>query len=370
MRIVVIDIAASKTGALSILNDFYEYVKQYESMHEWIFLLSKPYLEETEHIKVIEMPQVKKNWFERICFDMVTGASYIEKLKPDLVFSLQNTLLRGYRGKQVVYIHQPLGFQTEKKFSLLKSSEREYAIYQHLIGRLINASARKADRVIVQTKWMREAVIKKAHAKADRVVAIMPDVENMGQPDPKVQRRNNLFFFPSGVMIYKNHECVLKACTILNQKGITDFEVVFTISDLGEVTDYQYDNKHEIVKCLGHIEKQEVINYYQRSVLLFPSYIETFGYPLAEARQFESLILASDEPFCHEVLEGYSNAYYFNPFSPTELAELMEKMIKGNIIKSDSDKIIREATEDTNSEAEHITKKSSWAKVVETIVSC
>ncbi|NLG04596.1 MAG: glycosyltransferase family 4 protein [Clostridia bacterium] len=370
MRIVVIDTAASKTGALSVLNDFYEYVKTYETMHDWIFLLSKPYLEETEHIKVIEISQVKKNWFERIRFDLITGAGFVANLKPDVVFSLQNTLLRGYHGKQVVYIHQPLGFQTEKNFSFLKRNEREYAIYQHLIGKLINASAKRADKVIVQTKWMQQAVIKKTHAKAENVVNIMPDVESMGQPDPNTEHLSNLFFFPSGVMIYKNHECVLKACDILNQRGITDFKIVFTISDLREVTDYRYAREDQTVKCLGQIDKEEVIAYYQKSVLLFPSYIETFGYPLAEARQFESLIVASDEPFCHEVLEGYQNAYYFNPFSPKELADLMENIITGKIKRAEvvlKDQIV---TEKLTQKTEQTTKKSSWAKVVEVIVNC
>ena len=53
--------------------------------------------------------------------------------------------------------------------------------------------------------------------------------------------------------------------------------------------------------------------------------------PLAEARQLGTVILASDCPFCHEVLEGYENAYYFHPFREEELAELMEQVICGKI---------------------------------------
>ena len=41
MKIVVNDLAASEGGALSVLLDFYEAVKQYDLENEYIFLLSK-----------------------------------------------------------------------------------------------------------------------------------------------------------------------------------------------------------------------------------------------------------------------------------------------------------------------------------------
>lgn len=333
MRIVVNDIAASKTGALSILTDFYHYIAEHDRENEWIFLLGGSYIEETERIKVHVMQKVKKSWINRLCFDLFTGASYIRALKPDVVFSLQNTITFGYKGKQIVYVHQPLGFQTVKKFSLLKSNEREYAIYQYFIGAIINASIRRADKVIVQTDWMRNAVAKKAHVSTNKIVQILPDVENLNQYRRQGVRKSNQFFFPSGVMIYKNHECILRACTLLNQKEITDFNILFTIDDeaLKSITDYQYDNQHENITTTGRLTKEQVLDAYNERTLIFPSYIETFGYPLAEARQFESPILASDCPFCHEVLEGYQDVNYFDPFNPAELADLMEKSI-GNAL--------------------------------------
>ena len=39
MRIVVNDIAASKGGALTVLKDFYNCVRENDTENEWIFLL-------------------------------------------------------------------------------------------------------------------------------------------------------------------------------------------------------------------------------------------------------------------------------------------------------------------------------------------
>ena len=338
MRIVVNDIAASKTGALSILKDFYAYIRDHDREHEWIFLIGGPFLEETQRIHIIIRDDVKSGWKNRLKFEFLTGSRFIESLKPDVVFSMQNTLTRGkirdVRGRkipQVLYVHQPLGFQKTKRFSFLKQEEREYAVYQYLIGAMIDASVKKADKVIVQTEWMRDAAAEKTRRAKSDIVNILPDVEDLSGFRREGAFRDNEFFFPSCEILYKNHECILKAAAILNRKGITDFKVRFTLKGLSDVTKRTYDDPYHNIEWMGRIDRERVFSYYNTGTLIFPSYIETFGVPLAEARQMNTLILASDCPFCREVLKGYENAYYFNPFCEEELALLMEKVIRGEI---------------------------------------
>lgn len=354
MRIVVNDIAASKTGALAILLDFYEYVKNHGKEHEWIFLTGVKCIDNPpENIRVIIMDHVKKSQKDRLKFDLLTGSDFLERLEPDVIFSLQNTLTRGkirrlnprmLDGKivaakgdkvpQVLYVHQPLGFQKLKRFSFLKREEREYATYQYLIGALIDASVKRADKIIVQTQWMKEAVKEKLHIDDAKIEKVLPDVASVAQYAPSDINDTfdcKHFFFPSGEILYKNHECAIKAAAILNERGYKDFKIHFTLKGLSDVTDRKYDDPYGNIVWSGRIERAEVLKEYTKGTLLFPSYIETFGVPLAEARQMKTLVLASDCPFSHEVLEGYNNAYYFNPFSPAELADLMEKVIVGEL---------------------------------------
>ncbi|MDD3412657.1 MAG: glycosyltransferase [Lachnospiraceae bacterium] len=338
MRILVNDIAASKTGALSILTDFYEYVKLYDKENEWIFLIGGPFIEETDRIKVIIMERVKSSQKNRLKFDLIQGSRFIKKYQPDVVFSLQNTLTRGniYNSNgdkipEILYVHQPLGFQKWKKFSFFKSEEREYAIYQYLIGAMIDASVKKADRVIVQTAWMKEAVIRKTLIAPDKIENILPNIPDLSSYKKEGEHNPKQFFFPSGEILYKNHECILKASRLLNQRGITDYKVFFTLKSLEDVTKRVYEDNHDNIHWMGRISREEVFSFYNTSTLIFPSYIETFGVPLAEARQMNTLILASDCPFCHEVLDGYENAYFFNPFKEQELSQLMEHVISGKL---------------------------------------
>ncbi|MCR4808155.1 MAG: glycosyltransferase [Lachnospiraceae bacterium] len=340
MRIVVDDIAASKTGALSVLRDFYDHILENDRENEWIFVLGDKLLEEKDNIKVLVRDDVKASRKKRLEFDLKTGASYFESLKPDLLFSMQNTLPRGYKGRQVLYVHQPLPFQTWKSFSFFKSEEREYAVYQYLIGRMITSSVRQADRVIVQTQWMKDAVMNKTGIGEDKIIKVMPDVavpEDINKDTDRLDNSviNNRFFYPAGEILYKNHSLIMEAVGILKKRGVSDLEVSFTLKE-GDLARLDKYPKYEEVKYLGRISREEVFERYRNEVLLFPSYIETFGYPPAEASAVGGRILASDCPFCHEVLKGYGKVKYFDPFRPEELADLMEQVIKGEAFSGES----------------------------------
>ncbi|MCR4923889.1 MAG: glycosyltransferase [Lachnospiraceae bacterium] len=356
MKVIVNDIAASKTGALSVLKDFYECVKEKGKEHEWIFLLSDHYVEETDNISVIVYDKVKKSRKERLKFDYLYGKKEINALKGDVYFSMQNTLMAGIKARQVLYVHQPLGFQNAKNFSLFKAEEREYAIYQHIISKLVYSSIKRADKTIVQTKWMKDAIIKKTGVKSDKVVNIMPDVREIS-PKPNRDKRGpdqRLFFYPAAGLLYKNHECILRAIDILKKDGIDDFKVYLTLTK-EELSYYSKGRVYENIVCLGSIEREKVIENYYSSVLLFPSYIETFGYPLMEGRMADTIILSSDCDFSREVLEGYDKAYFFDPFDPAGLAGLMKSCIKGQLKVKEDLKSLPADSQKT---------ESSWVRVI------
>ena len=77
---------------------------------------------------------------------------------------------------------------------------------------------------------------------------------------------------------------------------------------------------------------------YNSSVILFPSYVETVGLPLLEAKELNRIILASNCPFSKEILEDYPNGYIFSYKNHHELTELMKKVIDGEIIKKEIEK--------------------------------
>ena len=324
MRIVVNDIAASTGGAMTVLRDFYRCVCESDTENEWIFLLGDRYFEETDNVKIIPMPEIKKSGVKKLLFDFVTGRKFVSALHPDVVFSMQNIITFGLKVPQVAYIHQSIPFQSAKTFSFFKGSERKLAVIQHLIGRIIKHSAKKSDRVIVQTEWMKEAVCRLCCIPADRVSVVMPQVKPFAVASAPAFD-SSAFFYPTAPAMYKNNAVLFAASEQLAQKSL-DFTVTMTLPE---------DKSRERVACVGRLPYDEVVARYHASTLVFPSYIETFGYPLAEARQAGTIVLASDTAFSREVLAGYPNAYFFDPFRPQDLAALMEQVVRGEIVRQD-----------------------------------
>lgn len=348
MRVVVNDIAASGGGgALTMLESFHRHVRDLDEENDWVFLLGSDLLDESAHIRTIVLPEVKNSWLRRLVFELISGRRLIKSLKPDVVFSLQNTYTYGVRCPQVVYVHQSLPFQQTKSFSLWRRKERLLAIYQHVIGAIIKQSIRRADHVIVQTQWMREAVLDQVGIANDRVDSVLPDLDDLRQFKFEGTLDLGAFFSPTADHIYKNNGCIYAACRLLRQQGVVNFKVTMTM---------EIPTPDPNVAPIGRVPRDRVLEILSRSTLIFPSYIETYGLPLAEARALGALVLAADCPYAREVLDGYENAYYFDPASAHQLAALMSRVINGSIGRF-------RAAHDL--EAPRRTAGTSWAKVVE-----
>lgn len=352
MRIVVNDIAASGGGALTVLESFHRYVREFGGDHEWVFLLGSDLLEETASIRTVILPEVKNSWLRRLAFDLVSGRRLIQSLEPDVVLSLQNTYTYGVACPQVVYVHQSLPFQRAKDFSLLRRNERTLAIYQHFIGAIIKQSIRRADHVIVQTKWMREAILEQVGIAGDRVTSVLPDLDDVSAYKFDGTRNPGAFFYPTSNNLYKNNDCIYEACRLLRQQGIDDFMVTMTLDGHAAGPNVEF---------IGRVPQVQVLETLSRSTLVFPSYIESYGLPLAEARALGSIVLAADLPYALEVLDGYSNAYFFDPASPDQLAALMARVLRNDLPQMNPDQQQRQSP----AQAEGTSGWSAVARVME-----
>lgn len=331
MRIVVVNTAASEGGALSILRDFYDYIKSINDNHEWIFILSGNYIEETNNIKVIIKEEVKYSWIKRLKWEFIYSAKFINNIKPDVVFSMQNTLSSSIRYPKMIYLHQPIPFQSTKKFSFIKKEERQLAIYQYFIGAIIKRSLKKSDKIVVQTNWMKESVLKSIKINKNSIIKVTPTIKNIDAGVEENYPNKNIFFYPASGITYKNHQCIVEAVRLLVREGIKNFEVKLTLDKsyiqiLNITPDIQQN-----IKLVGNLLREEVLDKYRESVLIFPSYIETFGLPLLEARMVGSMIISSNCDFAKEILRDYRNVRYFNPFSPNELSQHMKSIIFNKI---------------------------------------
>lgn len=324
---IVFDVAAETGGALEILNGFYDAAAKEKDI-DWELILSTPIFSDADNIHVKNYFWIKKSWLHRLVFDKVIAPKLCRGKSIDVVVSLQNIAVSAGRKKQMLYLHQSIPFSD---IELSIRNNRVEFVYKHLISHLIFHSIRKADQVVVQTKWMRDAVCKKTGVDASKVLVSQPECKlNINSYYEDSEENLRSFFYPAANISYKNHKAIFEAVLILVERGITEFQVILTIDMQNNIQGYFLNDIPQIL-CVGSLPHDYVMKQYSKSTLIFPSKLETFGLPMLEAALVRSPIIASDMPFSHEILEGYPNVSYFKADSAESLAELMELQIKNKL---------------------------------------
>jgi glycosyltransferase involved in cell wall biosynthesis len=328
MRIMVFDVPAESGGALSVLHEFYNEFKL-DKENEYIFVLSLPELKETSNIKVLRFPWIKKSWGHRLYFDHFIAPKLIKRHNVDKALSLQNIIIPHTKVHQSVFLHNAIPF-SDHRFSF--SENRFLWVYQNFIGRNILKSIRKADNVIVQTKWMADKIVDELNIHHDRIEVKPPRIDITFMDIFKETKESlSTFFYPASAAVFKNHKVIIEACLKLKEEGIYDYKVIFTLKgNENENTKDLFNivNKNKLpVEYVGTLERSKVFELYTKSILIFPSYLETVGLPLLEARIHETPIIASDCAFSHEILDRYEKVNFFDPNNEKALADIILKYI-------------------------------------------
>lgn len=328
MKILVCDVAAQDGGSLQVLKHFHADACRRQDV-QWIFLTSCVSLEEKPHLRVLSFSWIKHSWLHRLWFDHVKQPALLRRLKPDLVISLQNMPLWGCRCRQFVYLHQSLQF-CPKRFSFFRKEERSLAVRQRLIGWLIRSRMPRADHIFVQTQWIREATALWLGRKRENITVVPVTVDEVPEAIYAPQRES-VFFYPARAEQYKNHALILEACRELAKQNITGYKVIFTLTaEDGPYAERLARSAVGLpVEFIGTVPHEKIWAHYTHSVLLFPSYLETCGLPLLEAKAVGGRILASDMPFSREALDGYPNAGFFPQDDPICLARQMKELLEG-----------------------------------------
>lgn len=319
--IVVNNPAAKESGALTILRKFLENLNKEKCNNRFYFFVSMKELKiyENEKIKIIVIP--KQNFKQRIFWDNFGLKKYLKEnnINPDLFISIQNTGVNlDKKIPQILYYHQPLPL-SKVEWKFFKNQERKYWFYKNIYPFFIKQHLNKIKKIIVQTEWVKEAFSKRFNYKLDNIFVIKPEIE---LPDiekveviPKTKFR---IFYPATPLIYKNHRLIIEALGELKKEDLNlenKLECIFTFSE-GEnseidalIKKYQLEN---IIKLIGKIPYEKVLSYYKSSdLMIFPSYIETLGLPLLEAKHFDLKILSIDLPYSKEVIGKYDKVEYF-----------------------------------------------------------
>jgi glycosyltransferase involved in cell wall biosynthesis len=197
----------------------------------------------------------------------------------------------------------------------------------------------------VQQEWLRDA-FKKSFSIDNVIVSLPVQADNFKKTESveKIEttkkaglnERKNIFFYPATPMVHKNFEIICKAVSILEEKGINNFEVVLTLEGNENRYAKSVYNKYKSLKTLrfvGFLSREEVNYYYQNcDCLIFPSKIESWGLPVSEAKEYDKAVLVSNLPYAKETVGNYDKAKFFDPDDATKLAEIIKNLIDNSIV--------------------------------------
>ena len=329
--IAVVAVPANSGGGLTILRDLHGWAVKHNE-YNWIFVVSTPVLAEYPHIRVVNIPWIKRSWIHRLLFDVARSWRIIRNMGADVILSLQNTSILWARVPQLVYVHQPLPF-TPRHYAITRSP-RMWA-YQNLVGRLIRRSIGIAEVVVVQSSWMKESIQRLAPQDSGKVMVVPPLLNIKYEPFEPASDAWKTFFYPASGAPYKNHITLIRAAILLLQQNTSDFQVDLTLTSEELNRAARPVEIPDNVNALGQLSFALVQKKYQHCTLVFPSTLETFGLPLQEARILGTPILAADEPYAREVLAGYDNCKFFQSEDSAGLAAAMAQVMSGGLQGAD-----------------------------------
>ena len=337
--IIVNDVAASMGGALSILRQFLRELTENEmaKSFRWIIFVSNDLVNEfsSEYIEIVKVDA--KKWRKRIWWDTFGICKWLQDrhIEPSLAVSLMSVGFRKLDAPQIVYMHQPLPFGDFNEF---KPFELKARFYRLAIWKWMKRTIRRDSSVVVQTNWMKEAVSNKLRIPKEQIHVIRPVIEPFAGEELRcVNKKSYYLFYPAVASAsYKNHELLIKILSTIKKKKpelYPRITLAFTCNpDDNRITKYYYRlskklSVDERIEWKGYLGKDEMLReYIQSDIVLFPSKLETFGLPLIEAASMGKPIFVLDEPYAHDVLEGYKGVKYI-PDDPAQWAEKLEETL-------------------------------------------
>jgi hypothetical protein len=218
--------------------------------------------------------------------------------------SLNNVSFISPGGARWTLLRNPLDFLTAEERSKVNFSNRPQIWRRVPIVRL---AARKADVIVTPSTAM-----------AERVTRILPTLRNriIVRPHPvsgDSVRRNqsdHAILCPVLFSPYKDMVTRILEWITATDKYIDPSIRLIVTANRDEVPDSLAHNPR--IELAGRLDHKDIRRLWARStVIYFPTLIESFGYPLAEARVNGQPVIALDTPLNHEV--GGQMLYSFAP---------------------------------------------------------
>ncbi|MFN0063060.1 MAG: glycosyltransferase family 4 protein [Myxococcaceae bacterium] len=305
----------------------------------------------TDALKFSVLPKAP-GALRRFWMDQVSQRRWLMRERIDVAFSSANLGMLSSPVPQLLLVRNALPFSVlyrqrilPQKTWRLRQSENARKVLAHL-------SASRAHRVMVPSETMRQELLSAVPSCERRTVVNLYGVrsERFGldsgaRPMPMLPTA----VFTGLYSEHKNLGTLFEAMGLLAQRGQRVL--------LKTPADPRLENIHNPIRhrdallldslrhqglaaSTGVLKAEGLAKLYaEASLFVYPSVVESFGHPLAEAMAAQRPIVAADVPINRELCQDA--AVYFSPFDPSSCAEAMTRVLNDATLR---DRLIQNGT--------------------------
>jgi glycosyltransferase involved in cell wall biosynthesis len=312
-NIAVIALSAWSPGPLTIMLRFL-----YHALHERgsaVTLITNQEIDFSHpQLNKVLVNLGKPTFVKKLWFMFSTAKYHVEKLNPDFVVSFDYCIRLKGDTYQFCYLQNAiclLDILSVIRISIFNPRYLYYKFFYPIIA--VMFADRNRSIIICQQHGMAK-YFRNLGLKVRRIPPMASKVISAVNASPLElpEDLEKVFFYPTSLLPHKNVGLIIRAfrktrshnwALLLTGELGSEFYTRLLIYMRGS------DQRIEFIGTLRNFEVLQIMND-PRTVLLFPSLIESWGLPLQEARQMGIRILCSDFPYAHETLGDYANVIY------------------------------------------------------------
>lgn len=345
MKIAINAVSAKMGGAVTYLSNLLRHLPPPESGDQFFVFLpsetAKGLPDTPANIRLCPLPGRIIGGWRRLWWEQVTLRRVLRREGVDVLFSTANFAMFRCPVRQVLLVRNAVYFsKLYQEMIVPRQSLKRRTTFR--LGRwLIGFSVRSADVVMTPTQAMlnelREYFEVPPHKAmvnsygADVHMGVAGNVPGRSRRKDASGPSPMRLLYVSLYAEHKNLDTLLRAMPLLNREGGREFVLKTTANPHWEVARYAVRRREDIalaqmpdiapwVQIVGPLGKGETERLYLDSDLfVFPSLMESFGFPMVEAMAYGLPIVASDTPVNREICG--ESALYFRSRDTDDLAE-------------------------------------------------
>ena len=291
--------------------------------------------EAMDNVRVVYFPAERgiRNDLQRLRQLFFEVRSYAIEGQADVCLTLGDMPPLGLPSPSVILLHQALLVYRPKEIAGITPWPWYKRTYLRTHFRL---SARKADRVIVQTDVMRARLARTCGIASEKISVIPqpPPMHVSTQPNsdtPSLIRRNPKpikLTYLAAYYPHKNHGILPAVGAELRRRHLADKVQIFTTINLDRCRSKSirdcYVEFADVITNIGPVNSSDVPGILRdSSALFFPTLLECFSLVYIEALNLGLPILTSNRDFAHASCGNM--ARYFDPLSATSIVDCIQE---------------------------------------------